>query len=206
LTKSIEEERVALSNGQTVMLIDVPGLFESSDAATKDNASKLNAALNLDYEFKIFFVMKADNRGPSDPEMVMMSKINECIKTVTGSRVSFRLIVNQIMSDEVYKMYEDYVAKDNCKSFFDGLDIQDFSFDIKIDSVMLLRYSLEDIDCGGFRGKMEKEVYQHSPVVIKMRKPLEFSNKDLEMYEVSLKAFVKKMYNTGGMVGGAVGA
>ncbi|KAG0324736.1 hypothetical protein BG000_002093 [Podila horticola] len=204
-TKTIDQERVTLSNGQTVMLIDVPGLFEPSEAATKDNALELNAALKLDYEFKIFFVMKASNRGPDDAEMVMMSKINECIKTVAGSRVSFRLIVNQIMDDEVNKMYEDNMAKDKCRSFFKTLDIEGFSFDIKIDSVMLLRYSPEDIDCGGFREMMEEEVYQHSPVIIRIEKPLVFSNNDLKIYQVSFAAFVSKMYNAGGLVAGVVG-
>ncbi|KAF9325723.1 hypothetical protein BG006_010810 [Podila minutissima] len=205
-TKSIEQEQVTLSNGQTVMLIDVPGLFEPDDAATMVNASVLNVALKMDFEFKIFFVMTANNRGPQDREMVMMSKINECIKTAAGSRVSFRLIVNQIMSDDVYKMYEHHVAKDNCKTLFKDLDIEGFSFDIKIDSVMLLRFDEVDIYYGRFREKMEKEVYQHSPVVIKMEMPLAFSNEDLNMYAASFRAFVQKMYNTGGLFRGAVGA
>ncbi|KAF9022914.1 hypothetical protein BGZ52_000354 [Haplosporangium bisporale] len=204
-TKEVEEEQVTLSNGQTVMLVDVPGLFEPNEDNTKNNALQLNAALKLDYDFKLFFIMKADNRGPSDAEMVIMSKINECIKTVDGSRVSFRVIVNQIMSDDVSKIYEDYVAKDNCKSLFEGLDIPGFSFDIKVDSVMLLRYSPEDVSCGGFKAKMEKEVYQHSEEHIHMEKPLEFTNNDLKLYQMEFWELVKKLTRTKGVIAGVAG-
>ncbi|KFH72865.1 hypothetical protein MVEG_00090 [Podila verticillata NRRL 6337] len=189
-TKEVEEERVTLSSGQTVMLVDVPGLFEPSEKATQNNALELNVALRLDYEFKFFFIMKADNRGPSDAELVMMSKVNECIKTSYGSRVSFRVIVNQIMNDEVNKIYEDHVAKDNCESLFQGLDIPGYSFDIKIDSVILLRYSPEDVSCGGFKAKMEEEVYQHSEELIRVTKPLEFSNDDLTFFQKAIQAFM----------------
>ncbi|KAF9382709.1 hypothetical protein CPB97_006992 [Podila verticillata] len=189
-TKKVEQERVTLSSGQTVILIDVPGLFEPSEKATQNNALELNLALRLEYEFKFFFIMKADNRGPSDAEMVMMSKVNECIKTSYGSRVSFRVIVNQIMSDEVNKIYEDNVAKDNCKSLFQDLNIPGFSFDIKIDSVMLLRYSPEDVSCGGFKAKMEEEVYQHSEQQIRVTKLLEISNADLTFFQKAILAFM----------------
>ncbi|KAF8925966.1 hypothetical protein BGZ52_006233, partial [Haplosporangium bisporale] len=189
-TKKVEEERITLSNGQTVMLVDVPGLFEPSEKATQNNALELNVALRLDYEFKFFFIMKADNRGPSDAELVMMSKVNECIKTSYGSRVSFRVIVNQIMNDEVNKIYEDHVAKDNCKSLFQDLNIPGFSFDIKIDSVILLRYSPEDVSCGGFKAKMEEEVYQHSEELIRVTKSLQFSNADLTFFQKAIQAFM----------------
>ncbi|KAG0021822.1 hypothetical protein BGZ82_011188 [Podila clonocystis] len=204
-TKKVEEEPVTLSNGQTVMLVDVPGLFEPSEKATKDNASELTTALRLDYDFKIFFVMKADNRGPSDSDMVMMSKINESIKTVHGSRVSFRVIVNQIMSDDVHEIYQENLAKDNFKSFFASLDIEEFSFDIKIDSVMLLRFSPNDVSCGGFREKMEQEVSQHSQAWILLEKPLEFSNDDLKLYQKALLALASPLILAGGLIAGTVG-
>ncbi|KAI9241258.1 MAG: hypothetical protein BYD32DRAFT_484265 [Podila humilis] len=178
-TKEVEEEQVTLSNGQTVMLVDVPGLFEPNEDNTKNNALQLNAALKLDYDFKLFFIMKADNRGPSDAEM--------------------------IMSDDVSKIYEDYVAKDNCKSLFEGLDIPGFSFDIKVDSVMLLRYSPEDVSCGGFKAKMEKEVYQHSQEHIHMEKPLEFTNNDLKLYQMEFWELFKKLTRTKGVIAGVAG-
>ncbi|KAG0330776.1 hypothetical protein BG000_011463 [Podila horticola] len=177
-TKKVEQEQVTLSNGQKVMLVDEPGLFEPSEAATQNNATELNAALKLDYEFKIFLVMKAENRGPWDAELVMMSKINEFVKTAH--------------------------AKDNFKSFFDSLDIKGFLFDIKIDGVMLLRYSSEDISCGGFKEKMEEEVHQHSQTTIHLEERLAFSNSDVRLFELSFKAFAAKMFTVGGPLVGVV--
>lgn len=204
-TKTVEQEQVTLSNGQTVILVDVPGVFEPNESNTKNNAVELNAALKLDYDFKLFFIMKADNRGPSDAEMVMMSKINDCIQHIDGTHVSFRVIVNQIMSDDVNKLYEENIAKDNCKSLFLGLDIPGFSFDIKIDSVMLLRYSPKDVSCGGFKTKMEKEVYQHCEERIRMAKTLEFSNDDLKLYQMEFWDLVKKLTKAGGLGAGVAG-
>ncbi|KAF9382715.1 hypothetical protein CPB97_006998 [Podila verticillata] len=204
-TKTVQQEQVTLSNGQTVMLVDVPGLFEPNENNTKNNAVELNAALKLDYDFKLFFILKADNRGPSDAEMVMMSKINDCIQQIDGTHVSFRVIVNQIMSDDVNKIYEENVAKDNCKSLFQSLDIPGFSFDIKIDSVMLLRYSPKDVSCGGFKKKMEEEVYQHSEERIRMAKALEFSNDDLKLYQMEFWDLFKKLTKAGGLSAGVAG-
>lgn len=109
------------------------------------------------------------------------------------------------MSDDVSKIYEDYVAKDNCKSLFEGLDIPGFSFDIKVDSVMLLRYSPEDVSCGGFKAKMEKEVYQHSQEHIHMEKPLEFTNNDLKLYQMEFWELFKKLTRTKGVIAGVAG-
>ncbi|KAG0324735.1 hypothetical protein BG000_002092 [Podila horticola] len=109
-TKDIYEEWVIL-NGEPVCLIDVPGLYEPSETETKFNAQKLNLALSRDYEYKLFFVLKAGNRGPDDGEMVTMSKISESIKQVNGCRVFFRVIVNQIMDQRVYDMYQDHLRK-----------------------------------------------------------------------------------------------
>ncbi|KAF9323968.1 hypothetical protein BG006_000966 [Podila minutissima] len=85
------------------------------------------------------------NRGPADDEIVLVSKINDSIKQVNGHRVSFRVIVNQIMDQSVYDMFQDHLAKDNCVSFFGSLDLPGFSFDIKIDGVMLLRFDKEAV-------------------------------------------------------------
>lgn len=84
--------------------------------------------------------MKASNRGPDDKELAMMARINESIKQMSGCRVSFQVIVSQIMSQEVHAIYEEGVAKDNCRSLFASFDIPEFSCDIKIDGVMLLTY------------------------------------------------------------------
>ncbi|KAF9382714.1 hypothetical protein CPB97_006997 [Podila verticillata] len=102
-TKDIYEEWVIV-NGVPFCLIDVPGLFEPDDGKTQSNAKKLTEALSRNYEYKLYFVMKASNRGPDDRELVMMARVNESIKQVSGCRVSFRVIVNQIMSQEVYAM------------------------------------------------------------------------------------------------------
>ncbi|KAF9212101.1 hypothetical protein BGZ59_007200, partial [Podila verticillata] len=99
-TKDVTHNIVVIKD-QQVRLIDVPGLFEPNDKETRFNAEKINFALSLGFNYRLYFVLKADNRGPDDKEMVMMSRINECVRKSDGSQMSFGVIVNQIPSEEV---------------------------------------------------------------------------------------------------------
>lgn len=138
-TNKAREEMITL-NGKRILLIDVPGLHEPSEKGTQQNTKRLTDALSKSYDYYLYFIMKAENRGPTDVEMVMMSKINDCIKQTNGSRVSFRVIVNHIMSQELYDLYQEHMVNDNCKSLLKSLEIPGCSFNIKIDSVSLVRF------------------------------------------------------------------
>ncbi|KAG0018705.1 hypothetical protein BGZ82_000367, partial [Podila clonocystis] len=94
--KDVHEEEIML-NGEKIFLVDVPGLFEPDDNETQFNAKKLRT--------------QAFNRGPDDRDLLMMSKINKCIRQANGSRVSFRLIVDQIMDQRVYDMYKRFARR-----------------------------------------------------------------------------------------------
>ncbi|KAG0038446.1 hypothetical protein BGZ82_000200 [Podila clonocystis] len=94
--------------------------------------------------------------------MVMKSKINECVKQADGTRVSLRIIVNQTMNDEVYNVYKAEMADDNCKSFFETLDIPKFSLNIKIDGVMLLRYDENGVRNGNFKNEIGADLEKHT--------------------------------------------
>ncbi|KAG0313974.1 hypothetical protein BG000_005693 [Podila horticola] len=184
LTKDVHEEEIVLK-GQRVKLIDVPGLYEPIEKETQKNAKKLTEALKKGYDYKLYFVMLASNRGPDDKEMVMMSRINDCIKKADGSRVSFRIIVNQIPDQKVYDMYQKRLADDNCESLFASMDIEGFSFDIKIDNVMLLMFDEEEVNRCGFAERIAADVYQHTPTAIKTTK-LRASNKDITLFEAAV--------------------
>ncbi|KAF9369263.1 hypothetical protein CPC16_004645, partial [Podila verticillata] len=187
-TKKVLEEDVQL-NGHNVVLIDVPGLYEPNDNETRLNAKKLTKALsNKNYDYKLYFVTLATNRGPLNPDLVMMSKVNQCIKKVGGSHVSFRVIVNQIMAAPVYEMYKKEMAFDNFKSFFQTLDeakeigLRGFSFKISIDSVMLLMFNESDVETHGFRDTIVADVCAHSQSAIEV-KELKASNEDITLFE-----------------------
>ncbi|KAI9241267.1 MAG: hypothetical protein BYD32DRAFT_77398 [Podila humilis] len=191
-TQEVQEEVVVL-NGQSVILMDVPGLYESHEQATQRNAKALTNALSeKGYDYKLYFVTKADNRGPSNADLVMMSKINQCIKQVTGSRVSFRVIVNQIMGRDMYDMYQQEMAFDNFKSFFKALDtdeieLRGFSFAIEIDKVMLLRFSEGDVKNSRFKDVIAADVCECSQYEIEMEE-LKASNEDVSLFDAAVKA------------------
>ncbi|KAF9372827.1 hypothetical protein CPB97_000991 [Podila verticillata] len=177
-TKDVYEEEIEL-NGQRVLFIDVPDLLGSRDTATQRHAKKLTEALSKkSYDYKVYFVMLATNRGPSNADLVMMSKISECIKRAGGSPVSLRIIVNQIMEENVFKMYQE-LADDNFKSFLETNDIelQGISFDITVDSVILLKFSEDDVINQRFKDTIAADVCQRSQYEIEMGK-LKFNNEN----------------------------
>lgn len=132
--QDILEEMITLGD-QRIRQIVVPNLNEPNNGF---NSKKLTDALSRGYDYKLFFIMQASNRGPSDSEMVKMSKVNDCIKRIAGLRFSFHVIVTKIAYNDVYEMYQKYLAEDNCKSLLQSLDIPGFSFNFKVDGVSLV--------------------------------------------------------------------
>ncbi|KFH72861.1 hypothetical protein MVEG_00086 [Podila verticillata NRRL 6337] len=182
-TKDVTHNIVVIKD-QQVRLIDVPGLFEPNDKETRFNAEKINSALSLGFNYRFYFVLKADNRGPDDKEMVMMSRISECVRKADGSQMSFGVIVNQILSDEVGAMYKE-LAKDNFRSMFEGLSIPGFVFDIKIDSVIMLPFDELVLGQPGFQDKLADliDISPASASAVKLVKDISFCNNDLKLYQ-----------------------
>ncbi|KAF9308786.1 hypothetical protein BG003_010614 [Podila horticola] len=185
-TKDVIEEVVQL-NGQAVRLIDVPGLFEPNNGQTEFNARQLTDALGRkNYRYRLYFVLKADNRGPGDKEMVMMSRINECVKKAGGASMSFGVIVNQIQDAGVADMYED-LAKDNFKSMFSELKIPGFKFNIDIDNVIMLPFDEKRVEQNQFGGELSEKITISQAAAIQMDSGISFSNNDLKHYEAGRK-------------------
>ncbi|KAF9352752.1 hypothetical protein BGX26_009465 [Mortierella sp. AD094] len=178
-TKDVAEKVVKLGD-ENVVLIDVPGLFEPSDKNTQENAKKLTHALKKGYDYKIFFVMKAGNNGAGDADVRMMAEVDKCVRQVDGSKVMFRVFINQIMEQRVHDMYQEKVAKDNFQGFFSSLDDNEPKIDINIDRVILLPFSEDDIRHGRLKETIAREVESHCAVKLKV--------KDICQREVQKKA------------------
>ncbi|KAF9097776.1 hypothetical protein BGX27_000913 [Mortierella sp. AM989] len=194
-TTDIYETR-AMVNGEEVVLMDVPGFFEPDDEKTKYNASKLTEALKRGYRYMLYFVLEATNRGPPEKEMVMMSKVNECVRQA-GSKATYRMIINQIQSKKVYEMYDKSMALDNCECFFKSMQMKEFSFDITITGVLMLMYDEKAIEGYQLRSKLEEDIQKHQPALVSLKKDIEVSNKDVKLFTMALMGLY---------VGGAVGA
>ncbi|KAG0310538.1 hypothetical protein BGZ99_000324 [Dissophora globulifera] len=164
-TTRISEQEITL-DGKSVVLMDIPGLFEPEEDATQKNAKILTEALRMDYDFKLFFVLKACNRGVNDEDLILMSKVNECIcQAQTKTKIDFRVIINQIMDDEVYNLYRDIMAIDNFRSFFAHLKISGYSFnDIRIENVLLLRFDAAKPLRNEFRSEILSDVIKQKSV------------------------------------------
>ncbi|KAF9435839.1 hypothetical protein BGZ76_005414 [Entomortierella beljakovae] len=191
-TKDIYEESVVI-NGEHVVLMDVPGLFEPNDGETIINAAKLTQALRRGYEYKLYFVLHAHCRGIPNEELLMMYKVNEVVRQA-GSWATFRIIVNQIPDDDVYRLYRDAIAEDNCRGLFEELNIEGYSFNhIQIEEVMLVRFSSSDVING--RGTLSRalveNVQTHRAAPVTLSKPITTSNKELSFFASLLKSFLE---------------
>lgn len=80
-------------------------------------------------------------------------------------------------------MYGEGLSKDNCQSLFASLDILKFSFDVKIDGVMLLPYDEEGMKSKRFSDQVAHDVGIHSQSAILVQEEIKASNKDLKLYE-----------------------
>ncbi|KAF9112126.1 hypothetical protein BGX27_003939 [Mortierella sp. AM989] len=189
-TKDIHEAWVKI-HGQDVLLMDVPGLFEPDDRETEYNARKLTEALRKGYEYKLYFVLKASNRGPDDAEMLMMARINECVGKAK-SKATFRVIVNQIQEQDIYEMYEKNVAADNCRGLFEMVKIEGYSFDIKVENVLLIRYDKRAIELKQLQEVIGKDVMAHSVTFVDLIRDIFAKNEDLNSFS---KAFHQLMEN-----------
>ncbi|KAF9359764.1 hypothetical protein BGX34_008168 [Mortierella sp. NVP85] len=179
-TKEVSEHVVRI-NGEKVILIDTPGLYEPSNRATKANAEKLTEALRKGYNYKIFIVLKATNRGLTSEDLALMSNVNKSVRQVDGAKVEYQVIINQIENEETYNLYETNVANDNFRRVLQSLDPEEYDLDIQIARVELLRFDKVAVKDKRFRDVITKQVQTHVPVQVKA-KPIVTDNKDLEKF------------------------
>ncbi|KAG0269896.1 hypothetical protein BGZ95_001862 [Linnemannia exigua] len=187
-TKEILEHPVVLGTDPPVpaLLIDIPGLFEPNEQGTKGNCEALTRALRKNYNFKLVFVLKADNRGPSDQDLVLMSKVNSSVREANAmSKVDFQVIVNQIMDTEIYDMYQKEIAHDNFRSFFAKLKIENFSFDIHIKNVRLFMYNKDKITSEGFAYEILKLLTEQTAIRVSLLKDISVTNEELTIFEIA---------------------
>ncbi|KAF9946176.1 hypothetical protein BGZ65_010003 [Modicella reniformis] len=137
--------------------------------------------------------------------MVMMSKINEYIQEASGTKISFRAIINQIQSDDVYNMYKEGVANDNFRSLFDSLKLEGFSFDdIQIDNVLLLRFDEKGVKCNAFRETISEDVQAQKKACVVFGKDISADNDDLKFYQKALLFLGSPVILAGGIVVGTI--
>ncbi|KAF8985402.1 hypothetical protein BGZ46_004514, partial [Entomortierella lignicola] len=162
-TQDVSEVTVLLDGGGEVTLIDVPGLFEPDPKYSELNAKKLTEALNKPYDFKIFFVLKANNTGTEDADLDMMAKVDECVRKSDGSKLIYRVFINQILEDRVLELYKENVINDDFKGFFSEQKKKGREIDVDIDRIIPLRF-YSNIKENVLRGVITDEIKSHKEV------------------------------------------
>lgn len=172
-------EKIVHLNGEDVVLMDVPGLNESSKEANHRNARILMKALNKsDYDYKLMFVFRHSERTVEAPDLALLQQLNLCLRKTNifrdggadgaeSSRVSFGIIVNGIPGKKAYKHYERF-REEKFRSLFQGLHTPDDPFDIQVDEVLLLRYD-DEVEDGVYREVLTKFVEARRAVPISVK-------------------------------------
>ncbi|KAF9903601.1 hypothetical protein EC991_003513 [Linnemannia zychae] len=177
----IEEYQTRI-DGQPVVLMDVPG-------RTKHNATKLTDALRRHYDLKLYFVLQAHNRGPSPQELVMMHEVNQCVRQF-GSTATFRIIVNQILDEEVKMMYQP-LADDNFTNYFSQLKMPDYSFNIRIEKVLMLDFDAKGVKTRQLKELLEQDIQQYKALTVTLERDPTFRRE--QVYEVG--GFLAILFN-----------
>ncbi|KAI8360185.1 hypothetical protein B0O80DRAFT_438636 [Mortierella sp. GBAus27b] len=110
-----------------------------------------------------------------------MSTVNKCIRRSNGARVEFRVILNQIQDDKVYKMYQDQIAKDNFRKLFSSSKLRQFKFDIHIRSVMLVRFDEAAVADQLLKDDLVKEIEAQAESPIKVERDIKVEKNELEI-------------------------
>ncbi|KAF9365425.1 hypothetical protein BGX34_010052 [Mortierella sp. NVP85] len=170
VTKEVSEQTVLL-DGERLILMDTPGLHEISKEATMANAEKLTRALEKGYEYKLFIVLAAHNRGLQPRDLALISAVNKSVRQADGANVEFGIIVNQIEGDAVYNMY----AKDFSKKLqrLRGVPIlKKYGLDIQVGSVTLVRFEKEDVLAERVRDALVQPIKDQVPIKICLSGPI----------------------------------
>ncbi|KAF9167392.1 hypothetical protein DFQ26_004721 [Actinomortierella ambigua] len=157
-TKNVEVREVQLGD-KVVELIDVPGLFEPNDNETRKNAKQLTEALTTEREYILYFVLRPTSRGLETADLLMMAKVNQCVRRLAdGEKVSYRVIINQIMDKGARDMCTNSLVRDNFRSLFKQMNAEGFSFDIRVESVHLLSFGIDSVQQQTFRDLVEDDI------------------------------------------------
>ncbi|KAF9365426.1 hypothetical protein BGX34_010053 [Mortierella sp. NVP85] len=189
-----ESEQTVTLNGKELILMNTSGLYERGEEASRLNTERLTRALERGYNYKIFFVLKANFRGLASEDLALMSAVNRCVRQADGAKVEFGIIVNQIERDAVYYMYKEGLTTENLRNF------ESYELDIEVNSVLLgwfdgmtdLAERLRGVISKPFKGvtpvkinppvKIDPPVKINPPIKINPPGPTVAQNKDKDMF------------------------
>ncbi|KAG0306107.1 hypothetical protein BGZ98_002971, partial [Dissophora globulifera] len=136
----------------------------------------------LDGEPALFFVLKASNRSPPLEELILISKVHECVhQALAETRIEFTIIIDQIMDEQVYSLYRDNVAIDNFRRLFAEVKIKGCSFnDIQIDNVIMLRFDTGKIKRGEFGPEILPGIIKQEAIQVNAAKDISGTKEDIQ--------------------------
>ncbi|KAF9365427.1 hypothetical protein BGX34_010054 [Mortierella sp. NVP85] len=182
VTQKASEQTVTL-DGEKLILIDIPGLYENGEEPSEANAGELTRALEKGYRYKLFFLLMGHNRGLQAPDLALMSKVNKHVSQDHGAKVEFGIVINQIKGNEVYNMYAENLTKDNLKKIFGSPEFKKLGLDIQIGSVTLVRFEEDDVLAERVRDAIIQPVMDQVPVKICLSESIVTQDKDKDRSE-----------------------
>ncbi|KAF8935520.1 hypothetical protein BGZ47_009905 [Haplosporangium gracile] len=132
--------------GETVVLMDVPGLIEPEKEATDRNVNK--CLLKID-------MLQSQDGAARGEELYDDS--DEKNEPPPCPMISFCIIVDGIPGQRLYETYALYVD-DKFRSFFADNGTEATPFDIRVGGVLLLRADDDAVASGGFREQLTEFV------------------------------------------------
>lgn len=107
LTKDVGYCEIEI-NGEKVLMIDAPGMYEASKENTQQNAKEIQKALGIQIPYKIAFVVASNAGRWMAQDVAIIDKVAEAIKaSESGEKIEYVLIINQIHKEH-WQYYIDH--------------------------------------------------------------------------------------------------
>jgi hypothetical protein len=138
-------EQIVILDGKPLILMDVPVPYGMGEEAAIVHAERLTRALERGYKYKLFFVLRATNRGLCREDLAQMSAVNRCVRLANDTKVEFGIIINQIQDELVYTMYKENFTRESLRKLFRDPRFESYELDIEFNSVLLVRFNEEAV-------------------------------------------------------------
>lgn len=196
LTKDVSTAEITLINGDRVLIIDAPGMYEASKENTKANAREVQKALGYDLPYKVAFVVSSNSGRWLAQDVAIIDKVVEAVRSSDGSIIEYVLIINQI-----HKEHWDYYVGSNNKldiivsRLYDATQTKP-----KFSAVLCFPHVSNPKENIKIAEKLLEGFKMTVPTVIELVKNIEADPDDLKLYQKLLIAVLSPVWIPVGLV------
>ncbi|KAK3809397.1 MAG: hypothetical protein J3Q66DRAFT_416347 [Benniella sp.] len=168
-------------NGDLVLAIDAPGMYEASKERTHQNAKEIQKALGVSLPYKIAFVVASNGGRWLSQDVAIIDKVVESVKASNDSPIEYILIINQIQKDHLEYYMHDPTRKMMVDKLIDATQARP-----KFSAIACCPHVPDPSHNEMLKTKLLDALMMKEPYKIKVVKDIEADPDDLKVYQKAL--------------------